>query len=152
MIRCEILLDKTQVMVYFKLYAEDFPLEIVTERLGVNPTKIYKKGEIIRRISETETHTRSYSSWELSTGYQDSLDVGELLEQVIRQIRNKTSIINELKKEFGLECRFVIVAIMENGYTPALYLDIPVIEFANSIKADFDIDLYANPYVEEAED
>lgn len=143
------LLDKTKVMVYFNLYAEDFPLEMVTERLGIDPTKSYKKGDTIRKISETESHTRSYSSWQLSTGYQDSLDVGELMEQVIRQIRDKASIINELKREFGLECRFTIVIKMNGGYTPAFHLDIPVIEFANSVKADFDIDLYANPYIEE---
>lgn len=142
-------MDKTQVMVYFNLYAEDFPLEMVTERLGINPTRSYKKGDIIRKISETENYTRSYSSWQLSTGYKESLDVEELMEQVIRQIRDKATIINELKREFGLECRFTIVIKMNDGYTPAFHLDITVIEFASSVKADFDIDLYANPYIEE---
>lgn len=37
---------------------------------------------------------------------------------------------------------------MNNGYTPGLYLDQSIIGFANSINADFDIDLYANPYDE----
>jgi len=90
--------------------------------------------------------TRSYSSWELGTDYKKSLDTGKLINQVIRQLRNKTSVINELKEEFGLESRFVNVIKINEGYTPGLYLDIPVIEFAASIKADFDIDLYANPY------
>lgn len=36
--------------------------------------------------------------------------------------------------------------------SPALYLDIPVIEFASRIQADFDIDLYANPYDEELDE
>lgn len=35
---------------------------------------------------------------------------------------------------------------MENGETPGLHLDNEQIEFANNIKAEFDIDLYANPY------
>jgi len=48
------LLDKTEIMVYFKLYADDFPLEQVTERLEIKPTKTSKKGEIIRKISETK--------------------------------------------------------------------------------------------------
>jgi len=139
-------LDKTEIMVYFKLYADDFPLEQVTERLEIKPTKTSKKGEIIRKISENENFTRSYSSWELGTDYKKSLDTGKLINQVIRQLRNKTSVINELKEEFGLESRFVIVIKINEGYTPGLNLDIPVIEFAASIKADFDIDLYANPY------
>nr|WP_316046334.1 DUF4279 domain-containing protein [Planococcus glaciei] len=57
-----------------------------------------------------------------------------------------------MKSEFGLACRFTIVFVMNNGETPALYLDIPVIEFASRIQADFDIDLYANPYDEELDE
>jgi hypothetical protein len=41
---------------------------------------------------------------------------------------------------------------MENGYTPAFHLDNEQIEFANSIKSEFDIDLYANPYVDTFDD
>ncbi len=141
-------MDKTEVMVYFKLQADDFPLEQVTERLQIKPTKIFKKGDIIRKISETENFTRSYTSWEFGTEYKESLDTGELIDQVILQLRDKASVINELKEEFGLECRFVIVIKINEGCTPSLHLDIPVIEFAASIKADFDIDLYANPYGE----
>ena len=40
---------------------------------------------------------------------------------------------------------------MNNGFTPGLYLDQSIIAFANSINADFDIDLYANSYDEVAE-
>ena len=39
---------------------------------------------------------------------------------------------------------------MNDGHTPAFHLDISVIDFANRIKADFDIDLYVNPYIEES--
>ena len=42
--------------------------------------------------------------------------------------------------------------IMESGYTPGLHIDNEQIEFANSIKAEFDIDLYADPYDEKFDD
>ena len=70
------------------------------------------------------------------------------MEQVLLQIKDKESMINDLKREFGLDCRFAIVIRMNEGCTPAFHLDTPLIRFANSIKADFDIDLYANPYEE----
>lgn len=117
--------------------------------MGIEPTKTYKKGDLIRKISETKTHSRSYSSWELCTGYQESSDAGEQIDQVIRQLKDKEKVINGLKSEFGLACRFTIVIVMNDGNTPALYLDVPVIDFASRIQADFDIDLYANPYKEE---
>ncbi|HFJ9286046.1 TPA: DUF4279 domain-containing protein [Bacillus toyonensis] len=142
-------MDETQVMVYFNLSGDEFPVEVVSERLQVSPTKSYKKGDIIRKTSETENITRNYTSWQLSTGYQESLDVGDVMEQLILKLKDKSAIINELKREFGLECRFTIVIKINDSHTPAFHLDNPVIDFANSIKADFDIDLYANPYVEE---
>ncbi|MFE6169339.1 DUF4279 domain-containing protein [Viridibacillus arvi] len=141
-------MDKTQVMVYFSLFADEFPLETVTKRLGVAPTESYKKGDLIRKISATKNLVRQYTAWELSTGYQESLDVEIQLEQIVKQIRDKETAINELKIEFDLECRFTIVIIMNDGYTPALCIGLPFIKFANSIQADFDIDLYSNPYVE----
>ena len=45
-----------------------------------------------------------------------------------------------------MECVFVIVIIMEQGYTPGLVLEKEVIQFASAIEAEFSIDLYANPY------
>ena len=141
-------MEKTQVMVYFSMFADDFPLDAVTKQLDIEPTESYKKGDIIKKISPTENHVRAYTRWKLSTGYQESLDVGEQMDMIINQIGDKSAIINDLKKQFGLECRFTIVIIMNNGYTPGLYLDQSIIAFANSINADFDIDLYANPYDE----
>ncbi|WP_080846154.1 DUF4279 domain-containing protein [Cytobacillus gottheilii] len=145
-------MDRTKIMVYFKLYADVFPIETVTERLGISPTRSFKKGDIIKRVSKDLDHKRDYSAWIVSTGYQESLDVGEVLEQIMLQLQHQTETINELKREFELECRFAIVIEMNDGYTPGFHLNLPVIEFANSIGADFDIDLYANPYLGECGD
>lgn len=141
-------MEKTQVMVYFSMFADEFPLDAVTKQLDIEPTESYKKGDIIKKISPTENQVRAYTCWKLSTGYQESLDVGEQMDMIIDLIGDKSAIINNLKRQFGLECRFTIVIIMHNGYTPGLYLDQSIIAFANSINADFDIDLYANPYAE----
>lgn len=144
-------MDKTQVMVYFSLYGDEFPIDYVTETLKIEPTKTYKKGDIIvkpfnPKVTSTKTRYRLETAWELSTGYQESFDVKEQMDQILGQLKNKAALINQLKKEYELECQFSIVIIMENGYTPGLHIDNEQIEFANSIKAEFDIDLYANPY------
>ena len=144
-------MEQTQVMVYFSMFANEFPLDAVTKQLGIEPTESYKKGDIIKKISPTENHVRSYTCWKLSTGYQESLDVGEQMDMIIDQIGDKSAIINDLKRQFELDCRFTIVIKMNNGYTPGLYLDQSIIAFANSINADFDMDLYANAYDEVAE-
>lgn len=128
-----------------------FQLDYVTESLGIEPTISYKKGDSIVRKHKpndvsTKTEFRKETAWELGTDYQESYDVKEQMDQIIRPLKNKATIINQLKTKYKLECDFSIVIIMENGDTPSLHLDNEQIEFANSIKAEFDIDLYANPY------
>lgn len=137
-------LDKTQVMVYFSLYGDEFPLDHVTEKLGVIPTETYKKGDLIPNRS-TACY-RKETSWDLGTGYQVSLDVNNQLQQIINKLQNNSSIINEIKEAYSLECKFFIVIKIEGGNTPALYLDKNIIKFAARIEAEFDVDLYANPY------
>lgn len=146
-------MDKTQVMVYFSLYGDEFPVDYVTEALEIEPTNTYKMGDVIVRpynpkVTSTTTHYRLETAWELSTGYQESYDVGEQMDQILSPLKNKVAIINQLKTKYELQCKIIIVIKMENGDSPGLYLDNEQIEFAHRIKAEFDIDLYANPYEE----
>lgn len=144
-------IDKTKVMAYFSLFGEEFPVNEVTKLLSIEPTESYNKGDVIVRqkndkIISTTVHYRKKTAWVLSSGYQESYDVTEQLAQVLEPLKIKTAIINQLRKRYRLDCLFSIVIIIENGQTPALHLDNKQIEFANSIEAEFDIDLYANPY------
>ena len=54
-------MEKTQVMVYFSMFADEFPLDAVTKQLDIEPTESYKKGDIIKKISPTENHVRGYN-------------------------------------------------------------------------------------------
>ncbi|MFD0048932.1 DUF4279 domain-containing protein [Actinomycetes bacterium NPDC127524] len=150
-------MDKTQVMVYFSLHGDEFPIEYVTETLEIEPTKTYKKGEVIVRphnpkVISTKTLYRKETAWELSTGYKESYDVKEQMDQILGLLKNKVAIINQLKAKYKLECKIFIVIIMVNVDSPGLYLDNEQIEFANSVKAEIDIDLCVNPYENDFED
>lgn len=137
-------LDKTQVMVYFSLFGDNFPIEIVTEKLEITPTETYIKGELISNRSFA--HYRKETSWDLGTGYQVSLDVNDQLQQILCKLQGKASLINEIKEDFSIECKFIIVIKIEDGNTPALYLKKDIVKFASDVGAEFDVDLYANPY------
>ena len=136
-------MEKNRVRVYFSLFGDDFPIDDITEKLEVTPTETYKKGDLIPNRS---TIRRNETSWDLGTGYQVSLDVNDQFQQIIGKLQNKASIINEIKEAYFLECKFFIVIKIEQGNTPALYLDKDIIKFASSIEAEFDVDLFANPY------
>nr|WP_233269734.1 DUF4279 domain-containing protein [Heyndrickxia camelliae] len=45
-----------------------------------------------------------------------------------------------------MECKFFVVINIEEENTASLYIDKEIIEFASSIVAEFDIDLYTDPY------
>lgn len=139
------------------MFGDEFPIAYVTQSLGVEPTESYNKGNFIERshkqnIIFKKTHFRKETAWELGTGYQESYDLKEQMDQILEPLKNKADIINQLKTMYKLESKIFIVIIMENGETPGLYLDNQQIEFANSIKAEFDIDLYANPYKDTFDD
>ncbi|MCK9862113.1 DUF4279 domain-containing protein [Paenibacillus sp. ATY16] len=144
-------MDNTRVKAYFGIYGDAFPINEVTQLLNIEPTNTYNKGDVIVRpknnnVVNTTVKYRKETAWVLSTDYQESYDVTEQLNEILSPLKNKSAIINRLKTKYNLECQFSIVIIMEHGYTPGLHLDNELIEFANSIKAEFDIDLYANPY------
>ncbi|MCT2344555.1 DUF4279 domain-containing protein [Niallia taxi] len=137
-------MDKTKVKVYFSLFGDAFPLEEITERLEITPTETYKRGDLIPKRSIPLY--RKETSWDLGTGYQVSLDVNNQLQKIINKLKNKASIITEIKDAYSVECKFFIVVKIEEGNTPGLYLDKEIIKFASSIEAEFDVDLYANSY------
>jgi hypothetical protein len=125
------------------MFGDDLPIDAVTEKLKVTPTETFTKGDIIPTRSKT---IRNETSWELGTGYQNYLDVNEQLHQIVDKLQHKTSIINEFKNAYSLDCKLFIVIKIEKGITPSLYLDKKIIKFASSIDAEIDVDLYANPY------
>ncbi|WKA56663.1 DUF4279 domain-containing protein [Planococcus shixiaomingii] len=141
---------KSEVMVRFSLFGDEFPIDFVTEQLGIEPTATYKKGEILAKADKGfRTRYRKESCWELSSGYQTSFDAGEQMNQVLEPLKSKTALINNLKAQFNLDCKIFVVIVIKNGDTPALGPDLAQVEFAYLVGAEFDTDLYAWPYEEE---
>ncbi|MDR6723629.1 hypothetical protein J2W91_002091 [Paenibacillus amylolyticus] len=134
-------MNKTQVKAYYSLFGDHFDPTEVTSKLEITPTSITRKREIINA-----KHSHPETSWTLSTEYEESLDVNEQLNKVMNVLKDKVDEINTIQIQNQLKSKFFIVIVMENGYTPALYFDSYLIKFADSIHAEIDIDLYANPY------
>ncbi|MCT4795432.1 DUF4279 domain-containing protein [Exiguobacterium alkaliphilum] len=137
---------QTEVLVTFRLLADDFSIEDVTHRLGLTPTETFKHGD----KSKYPSRRREYTSWSLSTGYQPSVDVNNQLQHIIAQLRGRETILDDIYDTYDdMQARFIIVIVMEGGQTPSLVFDLETIQFAHRIRAEFDIDLYANPYEED---
>ena len=144
-------MDQTNIMTYFEIKGDDFPIEYVTELLEVNPTNSFFKGEEIKRtknhkIISTKRRVRTYTSWQLRIDYVETLDASKQANEIIAPLLNKVNELITIKKKYDCEFILMQVPIIENGSCPAMGYDQEVINFCSKIGASIEIDLYANPY------
>jgi len=135
-------------MAYFSAISDEFPLEVVTDALGIEPTEAYKKGDLIERPAiaihpvSTKNRYRKYSDWTFSTGYQESYDINNQLNIILKSLEGKSDQLTFLKRKYGLEYLFMVVIQIENNESPAMYLKKEIIDFASLIQAEIHFDLY----------
>lgn len=134
-------------MAYFSAVGDEFPLDTVTIALGIEPTNIHKKGDVIERsdnphLVSTKIRYRKETDWTLSTGYQESYDINNQLNVILKFLEEKTEQLKYLKEKYGLEFLFMIVIQVENNESPAMYLRKDIIDFASLIQAEIHFDLY----------
>ncbi|MDN7240756.1 DUF4279 domain-containing protein [Planococcus sp. N028] len=141
---------KSEVMVRFSLFGDEFPIDFVTEQLGIEPTATYKKEEILAKADKGfRTRYRKESCWELSSGYQTSFDAGEQMNQVLEPLKSKTALINNLKAQFNLDCKIFVVIVIKKWRHSSVWSGFSTSGIRLSCRAEFDTDLYAWTYEEE---
>ncbi|MCU5378740.1 DUF4279 domain-containing protein [Bacillus cereus] len=134
-------------MAYFSATGDIFPLEAITESLSIEPTRTYKKGDVVARRDNpnlvfTKTLYRKETDWTLSTGYQESYDINNQLHIILKSLEGKTEQLKYLQKKYDLQFLFMVVIQVENNESPAMYLQKEIINFASSIQAEIHFDLY----------
>ena len=143
-------MDKTSLYAYIsftgKEDVDDFPVEVVTEMLGVKPTRILRMGERINDV-----RTRSFTSWQYESETLETLDVDDVLLPILNVFQEKTETINRIKKELNLNVKVALVITMIDGFTPGLAIYPEFSKFASDINAFIDIDMYVYPFSEPEE-
>ncbi|MES5893473.1 DUF4279 domain-containing protein [Bacillus cereus group sp. RP43] len=134
-------------MAYFSATGDAFPIEAVTDALSIEPTKTCKKGDVVARPSNpnlvsTKIIYRKETDWTLSTGYQESYNINNQLNVILKSLEGKTEQLKHLKEKYGLEFLFMVVIQVENNESPAMYLQKDIIDFASLIQAEIHFDLY----------
>ncbi|MEE3946694.1 DUF4279 domain-containing protein [Bacillus wiedmannii] len=134
-------------MAYFSATGDVFPVEAITNALRIEPTRTYKKDDVVARhdnpnLVSTKTLYREETAWTLSTGYQESYDINNQLQVILKSLEGKTEQLKHLKKKYGLQFLFMVVIQVENNESPAMYLQKEIIDFASFIQAEIHFDLY----------
>jgi hypothetical protein len=133
-------MDKTKLKIDFRIIGDDFNPKEVTEMIQIKPDSMWKKGEkYYKGKIECE---RSYSDWLITSEYRESLDVDELMKEIIQRIQDKKVMIKECKRKFELDYVFEVIVHIEDAQTPSLFFDSSIIKFINEIEAEIDVDLY----------
>ena len=134
-------------MAYFSATGDVFPVEAITNALRIEPTRTYKKDDVVARrdnpnLVSPKTLYRKETDWTLSTGYQESYDINNQLHVILQSLEGKTEQLKHLKKKYGLQFLFMVVIQVENNESPAMYLQKEIIDFASFIQAEIHFDLY----------
>lgn len=141
--------DKTNSKVYMG-FAGDFDVDEITSILGLKPTHFHNKGDKMQSLVNKDGSPAYYkfSAWDYGTEYEYTRDIDEQCERIVNQLINKQAEIINIVEKYNCTVTFQIVSVIEKGQTPGLGISQNVMNFCTTIKADIDIDIYANPYDE----
>lgn len=120
----------------------DYPLEIGTERLGIQPTQTWKLGERIHPDKPNNPLERTYTCWKFETDKIETLDSGDVLRPLFEAFESKAEIINQLKTDFNLEASLAVVSEVYEGEMPALVIYPNFSRFLAAIDASLEFETY----------
>lgn len=129
---------KPRIRFYFAIYSDTLAPEVISDRLGVEPTTVSHKGEMWGKRSG---RVYPHHVWRLSSEFEEALDIDVQIAAVLPKLIPVKSQLIEILRENETEAVFHAV-IETYGSTPALHLDQELIRFAGDLGAEFDFDLY----------
>lgn len=72
-------MDKSNVMVEFRIIGDEYNLDEISQGLNINPTQCWNIGDYIRNTGRF----REYTCWSYSTGYEETLDIGTQINKIL---------------------------------------------------------------------
>jgi hypothetical protein len=119
---------------YFTVVGEFNPADL-TARLGVGPTKSWKKGDL-NPLNHLE---RKFSRWSLYSRLEHSQSFEDHIEDVLEQLRRNAKEFKAISKEFGGQLE--LIGYFHAEY-PGLVLGRPQIASLAEFGIEVDFDFY----------
>lgn len=113
----------------------DFDPKIITDRLGIQPSESWRKGE----RNERTHYERKFSRWSLFSRLDHSAALEEHVRDVLNQTRDHAGAIREISKDFN--CWVQLVGCFYNDY-PGFGLHADLISALASLSVSIDCDFY----------
>jgi hypothetical protein len=129
---------------------DDFDPDALTSSLGIAPTSVHRKGEVLR-----SRRIRPYSAWKWETARRVEPDTELLIHEVLATFEPVAAQLDEARNTFGLEFQVGVVISMYGSIqiepdgttgavvsTPALYLSLGTLRRLANLGCALDIDTY----------
>jgi hypothetical protein len=130
--------DQSATVVTFRLTGEALRPEVITELLGVTPSKAWSKGDVRMRTS-TGTFLYSFGSWSLQAACSKNEPFEIQLNTLLDQLESLPSELYELTKAFNSE---ISVAFSSSKSTFGFHITYQTIERLNTLGLAIDFDIY----------
>lgn len=124
---------------------EDITHDEISQRLGMNPRKVYVKGAKKHPDSHAETLIKR-SRWLIGSSLGKHLTFEEHLNAMLDLLEPKIDLLKPLCEKYN--CFFscaVFIDTDDSVSTPSLYLNWRYNKLTRELKLDFDFDLYCLP-------
>jgi hypothetical protein len=109
----------------------------ISEVLGIQPTEICKKGELISKGSRRHKQ----NAWELKIQIPDSEDLDEHIAELLNRLSQVWEKVINLNKLYYAEISCVVYSYEAQG--PGLHLDKKTLKQIAELNAEIDLDYYS---------
>lgn len=131
------------IVIEFILYADDFPIDIVTKEIGINNFVYSKKGDIIYYGEKKQLHrVEDCTSIVYSVNSTDTNDLTESIQQMCDLLKPASASIITCMEKYNLTAKFCIVINLSDN--PVIELSQEFIKLACQVNASVEFDSYVN--------
>lgn len=123
----------------------EFPChpDLITERLGIQPTKAWLKGGSINHPNGSKY---KQNGWELSSSVDKHAEFGEHIRSLIEQLKPHLERFAEVSNQYYTELSCAVYMYFDSDQsTPWLHFTKEELQFFDQIGAAVDFDLYVLP-------
>jgi Domain of unknown function (DUF4279) len=128
-----------KVQMRFGFLGESFDPDEITERLGIQPTVMYRPGD---PITQDGRGRRQSYGWAIKVGPRHALEIDALLQELREQVNLESDQVRELCRDLGIEASILCgVGMGEADDLPVTFFPQDFVAWAAEMGAAINVDI-----------
>jgi len=132
---------KNEVILDFCIWGfEDITPDHITQALGIQPTKVYIKGE---KKNPQFAALAKKNGWRMNAGLDKYASFEDQMKALLDTIESRIDLFRPFCEKYYCEFACAVKVYYDNDEsTPSLHLDVRYNRLAKELNIEFDVDLY----------